>query len=170
MERLAEIVVGTQTEPFHPAVHLRRRGEHEDACASTFPTELTAHVVSVPARQVPVEHDDVVVIDHGLEQAVVAVEGDIDGDPVPSQATPSPGPSTALSADGPLNIFNAVAVAADKAARGRGVLVVANDSGRDTPEAIGEFLAGRELEVPFLYDPDGKAHKPSGSPACPGWW
>jgi L-asparaginase len=36
-------------------------------------------------------------------------------------------PSTALSADGPLNFFNAVAVAADKKAAGRGVLVVVND-------------------------------------------
>ena len=36
-------------------------------------------------------------------------------------------PSTALSADGPLNFFNAVAVAANKDAGGRGVLVVVND-------------------------------------------
>jgi L-asparaginase len=36
-------------------------------------------------------------------------------------------PSTALSADGPLNYFNAVAVAANKDAAGRGVLVVVND-------------------------------------------
>jgi L-asparaginase len=36
-------------------------------------------------------------------------------------------PSTALSADGPLNFYNAVAVAADKQAAGRGVLVVIND-------------------------------------------
>jgi len=36
-------------------------------------------------------------------------------------------PSTALSADGPLNFYNAVAVAANKNAVGRGVLVVAND-------------------------------------------
>jgi len=36
-------------------------------------------------------------------------------------------PSTALSADGPLNFYNAVAVAANKDAVGRGVLVVVND-------------------------------------------
>ncbi len=36
-------------------------------------------------------------------------------------------PSTALSADGPLNFFNAVATAANKDAAGRGVLVVVND-------------------------------------------
>src|SRR6478752_7732144 len=45
----------------------------------------------------------------------------------PVVLTASMRPSTALSADGPLNFYNAVAVAADKEAANRGVLVVVND-------------------------------------------
>jgi L-asparaginase len=45
----------------------------------------------------------------------------------PVVLTASMRPSTALSADGPLNFFNAVAVAADTASVGRGVLVTLND-------------------------------------------
>jgi len=37
-------------------------------------------------------------------------------------------PSTAVSADGPLNLYNAVGVAIDPNAKGRGVLIVMNDS------------------------------------------
>src|SRR4051812_7955670 len=45
----------------------------------------------------------------------------------PVVLTASMRPSTALSADGPLNFYNAVAVAANKRAVGRGVMVVIND-------------------------------------------
>lgn len=45
----------------------------------------------------------------------------------PVVMTGSMRPSTAMSADGPLNIYNAVAIAADPSAAGRGVLVSIDD-------------------------------------------
>jgi L-asparaginase len=45
-------------------------------------------------------------------------------------------PSTAVSADGPLNIFNAVSVATDPNARGRGVMMVMNDQIHDAQSLI----------------------------------
>jgi L-asparaginase len=47
--------------------------------------------------------------------------------PKPVVMTASMRPSTALSADGPLNFYNAVAVAANPKASGKGVLIVVND-------------------------------------------
>ncbi|MGH7741681.1 MAG: type II asparaginase [Candidatus Eiseniibacteriota bacterium] len=52
----------------------------------------------------------------------------------PVVITGSMRPSTAMSADGPLNIYNAVAIAADPNAKGRGVMVTVDDdihSGHD---------------------------------------
>ncbi len=45
----------------------------------------------------------------------------------PVVTTGSMRPSTAVSAEGPLNLYNAVAVAANKKAKGRGVMIVMND-------------------------------------------
>jgi L-asparaginase len=67
----------------------------------------------------------------------------------PVVMTGSMRPSTAMSADGPLNIFNAVGIAADPKARGRGVLVTIDDdvhSGHDIIKNhttdVGTFTSG----------------------------
>jgi L-asparaginase len=54
-------------------------------------------------------------------------------------------PSTALSADGPLNFFNAVAVAAHKEAAGRGVLVVLSDSIHGAASLIKAMTSGEPM-------------------------
>ena len=72
---------------------------------------------------------DGVVITHGtdtMEETAYFLNLVVKSDK-PVVLTGSMRPSTSLSADGPLNIYNAVGVASDERARGRGVLVVAND-------------------------------------------
>jgi L-asparaginase len=61
----------------------------------------------------------------------------------PVVLTGSMRPSTAMSADGPLNIYNAVAIAADKTARGRGVLVAIDDD----VHAAHDLIKGHTTDV-----------------------
>lgn len=72
---------------------------------------------------------DGVVITHGtdtMEETSYFLNLVVDSEK-PVVMTGSMRPSTAMSADGPLNIYNAVAVAADRRARERGVLIAVND-------------------------------------------
>lgn len=72
---------------------------------------------------------DGIVITHGtdtLEETAFFLSLVVDSDK-PVVLTASMRPSNGLSADGPMNLYNAVAVAGAKASHGRGVLVVAND-------------------------------------------
>jgi peroxiredoxin len=48
------------------------------------------------------------------------------------------------------------------------ILVVANDSGGNTPSSIQAFVDERGIELPFAYDPGGKAHAAFGFAGLPG--
>src|SRR5215472_11457289 len=72
---------------------------------------------------------DGIVITHGtdtLEETAFFLNLTVKSDK-PVVIVGSMRPSTAISADGPLNLYDAVAVAADPHTKGRGVLVVMND-------------------------------------------
>lgn len=73
---------------------------------------------------------DAVVITHGtdtMEETAFFLE-QVVGSDKPIVLVGSMRPSTATSADGPANLFEAVKVAASKEARGRGVMIVMNDT------------------------------------------
>jgi L-asparaginase len=72
---------------------------------------------------------DGIVVTHGtdtMEETAFFLNLVVRGDK-PVVMVGSMRPSTAVSADGPLNLYNAVGVAVDPNAKGRGVLVVMND-------------------------------------------
>jgi L-asparaginase len=72
---------------------------------------------------------DGIVVTHGtdtMEETAFFLNLAVKGDK-PVVMVGSMRPSTAVSADGPLNLYNAVGVAVDPNAKGRGVLVVMND-------------------------------------------
>jgi L-asparaginase len=77
----------------------------------------------------PTNDVDGIVITHGtdtMEETAYFLNLTVKSDK-PVVMVGSMRPSTAVSADGPLNLYNAVAVAADPNSGGRGVLVVMND-------------------------------------------
>lgn len=118
------------------------RGEQVFQIASESFTD--EHLVTLGRRVAALaKQDDVdgIVITHGtdtLEETAFFLNLVVPTDK-PVVVVGSMRPGTALSADGALNLYNAVATASDRASRGKGVLVVMNDeifSGRDVTKAL----------------------------------
>jgi len=95
--------------------------------------DMTFDIMLTVAKRInellPTNDVDGIVITHGtdtMEETAYFLNLVVKSDK-PVVLVGSMRPSTAVSADGPLNLYNAVAVAGDPRSRGRGVLVVMND-------------------------------------------
>ncbi|WP_298600498.1 type II asparaginase [Zoogloea sp.] len=120
----------------------RVRGEQVFQIASESFTD--AHLVTLGKRVAALARQpdvDGIVITHGtdtLEESAFFLNLVLKTDK-PVVLVGSMRPGTAMSADGMLNLYNAVAVAAAKDARAKGVLVTLNDeihTGRDVSKAV----------------------------------
>ncbi len=120
---------------------------------------------------------DGIVVTHGtdtLEETAYFLNLTVKSDK-PVVITGSMRPSTAISADGPLNLYNAVVLAADKRSRGRGVLVTLNETVHaarfvtktnttsvDTFRSADLGCLGYVLDgIPYFYQSTAKRHTAS---------
>lgn len=122
-----------------------------------------------------IEECDGIVITHGTdtcEETAFFLESTVNT-PKPIVICGSMRPSTAISSDGPMNLYQAIVVAADKRSRRRGVLVALNDrigsgyyitksdaNSLDTFKSLGQGYLGNFVnnEVHYYFPPN----KPSG--------
>lgn len=91
------------------------------------------------------EDVDGIVITHGtdtMEETAYFLSLTIKKSDKPVILVGSMRPSTAISTDGPLNLLNAVLVAADKSSKGRGVMVVMNDAIMDARDVTKMHTTG----------------------------
>ena len=79
LEGLGQVVVGAQSEPLDAVSDRAGGGEHQNPARRPSCEEGSADVVAMGARQVAVQHHDVVVGDRQARTGVAAVEGDVDG-------------------------------------------------------------------------------------------
>jgi L-asparaginase len=92
--------------------------------------EIMLKIVKRVNQLLSATETDGIVITHGtdtMEETAYFLNLTVKSDK-PVVVVGSMRPSTALSADGPLNLYEAIAVASDPKGKGRGVLVVMNDN------------------------------------------
>jgi L-asparaginase len=114
---------------------LNRLAEISSAQVANIPSfsvtgDLWLRLASRVNEELADEDCDGIVITHGtdtLEETAYFLHLTVKSSK-PVVVTGAMRPATALSADGPLNLYNAVALAADPAARSRGVLIALNDA------------------------------------------
>ncbi len=138
---------------------------HAEQIASIDSKDMSAELWTTLARRVDalLAQDDIdgVVITHGtdtLEETAYFLHLTVKS-AKPVVLIAAMRPSTALSADGPLNLLNAVTVAASEYARGQGVLVAFNNqihSARDVTKtstyAVGAFQSPEVGVLGFVQD------------------
>ena len=85
VERLGEVVVGTESQSFNSVLDGVGGGQHQHATLGPLGHECPADLIAMQLGQVAVEHDHVVGDQPRACQRFAARVGDVDGDPFTAQ-------------------------------------------------------------------------------------